>query len=206
MLKSSTIARIDPCQRRNDEAGPDPAAPQPAHIAAATSRIYAGLPASPKRPSRDQTVDQKQDHGDRGDADRADGRYRGLDRGAGDAGRDPDRGVRVQLRARLWGSGARQYPFARAGADDTPDRHRQAAVAGRQQPANGAARPLRIAWRTGRTGNPGRARLDPGADREGAGARRDIDAQPIREPDRCHQRGYPPPTRCGNQAPAGGAR
>ena len=34
----------------------------------------------------------------------------------------------------------------------------------------------------------GRTRPDPGADREGVGVRRDIDAQSIREPDRCHQR------------------
>src|SRR4051794_11955452 len=48
MLRSSTIAVIDPCQRRSDEAGPGPAAPRPAYIAAATSQIYADLPASPK--------------------------------------------------------------------------------------------------------------------------------------------------------------
>ena len=52
---------------------------------------------------------------------------------------------------------------------------------------HGAAQPLRRAGRTGRTGNPGRARLDPWADREGSGVRRRIDAGPVRDPDRRHQ-------------------
>ena len=92
------------------------------------------------------------------------------------------------------------------GDHDTPDRHRQTAVAGRRQPANALRDRYEFAGRAGRTGNPGRARLDPGADRQGAGGRRAIDAQSVREPDRCHQRRYTASPRRRDQAPAGGAR
>src|ERR1700731_1067801 len=93
---------------------------------------YAFAPEISRRPLyHDPAVDPTKDHGDRRDADRLDGHYRGYDRGAGDAGRRAHRRTDLQLHAGLWRPGAGEYPLAGAGAFDTPDHHREAPLPGR---------------------------------------------------------------------------